>query len=351
MYLRQQVMTAYSPKHELLVIHSFDDLDHAVAGGFTTQTAERLPLVRLLHCREFFALPTSDQSQLRADAYLIICCESPHNAHFMLYDEALFIDPTYHGWPQQVVRIQQLLAQYDVERAEQEQRLNTLRTMLTHNISHELRTPIHQIKSGLALLEEILVSHNIDTPVFSIVEDATMRLERLIENISMLTSTLEMSSGPLILRDTVRAALDTLQRNSILREQLHRVSVQLAEGLPPVRGDKNGIVMVLHLLIENGLRFSDGPVILKAERTDETVQISIEDQGIGIDQRHHQRVFEEFTQLDESSTRRHSGLGLGLTLVRMILQQHQSSVTLESSLGVGTAVRFFLPTASIRSKP
>lgn len=344
-------MAAYRPKHELLVIHSFDDLDHAVTGDLMRQTTERLPLARLLHYREFFALPMSDQTQLRAGAYLIICCEPPHNAHFTPYDEALFIDPTYHEWPQQVARIQQLLAQYDIELAEQEQRLNTLRTMLTHNISHELRTPIHQIKSGLALLEEILVSHNIDTRVFGIVEDATMRLERLIENISMLTSTLEMSPGPLILRDTVRAALDTLQRNSLLHEQLHRVSIQLAEGLPPVHGDKNGIVMVLHLLIENGLRFSDGLVIIKAERADETVKISIEDQGIGIDQRHHQRVFEEFTQLDESSTRRYSGLGLGLTLVRMILQQHQSSVMLESSLGVGTAVRFSLPTASMRSEP
>lgn len=343
-------MSAYTPKRQLLVIHSFDDLDSAVMGDMLTQTDDQLPTIRLLHHQQFCACSASEQAQLQAEAYLIICCQPPHNAHFAPYDEALFLDATYHGWPQQVIRIQQLLAQYDVERAEQEQRLNILRTMLTHNISHELRTPIHQIKSGLALLEDILASHNIDTQVFGIVEDATMRLERLIENISMLTSTLEMSPGPLILRDTVRAALDTLQRSSTLREQLHRVSVQLAAGLPPLRGDKNGIVMVLHLLVENALRFSNGPVIVTAEPLDNLVIISIQDTGIGIDTRDHQRVFEEFVQLDESSTRRHSGLGLGLSVVRMILQQHQTHITLESSLGVGTTVRFSLPTASRRSK-
>lgn len=343
-------MILHDLKHELLVIHNSDDLDNAV-GDLFTQAAKHLPSVRLLHQREFFALPLSDQDRLRAGAHLIICCQLPDNARFTLYTEALFIDTTYHDWPQQVVRIQQLLIQHDSERAEQEQRLITLRTMLTQNIAHELRTPIHQIKSGLALLEDILASHNIDTSVFGIVEDAAMRLERLSENISMLTSMLEMSPGPLILRDTIRAALDTLQRSSATRGQLHRVDIQLADHLPPVLGDKNGIVMVLHLLIENGLRFSDGPVIIKAERAAESVQISIKDHGIGIDQQHHERVFEEFIQLDESSTRRHSGLGLGLALVRMILQQHQSSVTLESAIGVGTIVRFSLPTASIRSKP
>ncbi len=344
-------MVVYTPKRCLLIIHSFDDLDSANTEAIIKPTAERLPSIQLLHHEHFFRLPADEQAELQADAYFIVCCAPPHDTQFNVLEDVLYIDPTCDTWLQQVFYIQNWIAHLIVEWTQAEQRLNTVRTMLSQNISHELRTPIHQIKSGLALLEEILVSHNIDTRVFSIVEDATMRLERLIENISMLTSTLEMSPGPLILRDTIRAAIDTLQRNSMLREQLHRVKVQLAEGLPPVLADKNGIVMVLHLLLENGLRFSDAEVTIKAERIAESVQISIEDQGIGIDQRHHERVFEEFTQLDESSTRRHSGLGLGLTLVRMILQQHGSSVKLESSLGVGTIVRFSLPTASMRSKP
>jgi signal transduction histidine kinase len=110
-----------------------------------------------------------------------------------------------------------------------------------------------------------------------------------------------------------------------------------------VQADSQKIAWVLNQLIDNGIKFtpSGGSVVVSIQREGENLAIlSITDTGIGISASHLQDIFEPFHQLDGSSTRRYGGTGLGLSLVRDIIEAHGSMLDVQSVEGRGTTFKF-----------
>jgi signal transduction histidine kinase len=131
----------------------------------------------------------------------------------------------------------------------------------------------------------------------------------------------------------------------------------LQPDLPLVAGDRDKIRQVLLNLLNNAVKFTPegGTIELRAEvgalhpRAEETARglvVSVRDSGIGIPTAHHQRIFDPFFQVDNSSTREYGGTGLGLNIVKRFIDAHGGEVWVESEEGRGATFFFTLPLAS-----
>jgi signal transduction histidine kinase len=127
----------------------------------------------------------------------------------------------------------------------------------------------------------------------------------------------------------------------------------LTPDLPPVVADEEKLYWILLQLTDNAIKFTPegGQVVVGAEADAERVRISVRDSGIGIPADRLDDIFEPFRQLDGSSTRRYGGTGLGLALVRRIVEAHGSHVEVETAERQGSTFAFaltrFVPEASL----
>ncbi|MCU0497912.1 MAG: HAMP domain-containing histidine kinase [Anaerolineae bacterium] len=220
--------------------------------------------------------------------------------------------------------------------------LEILKNAIIRNVSHELNTPLLQVKSAVAMLKDKEKSDEQDQQLVEFAIGATTRLETLVKNITMLGGSLEYNPGPIILRDTVEAARRNLRRVWEHRDQTQRIKINLPNTLPPVLGDKQGITTVFQLLIDNALKFSKDEVTIDATVTSDTISVYVRDTGIGIAQDQLEAIFDLFYQVDSSSTRRYGGMGVGLAIVRLILDHHGSEIQVESQVGKGSLFSFHL---------
>lgn len=224
------------------------------------------------------------------------------------------------------------------------QEVEVLKNAIVRNVSHELKTPLLHVKSAVSLMLE----DSVDQKLASYAQNAMGRLETLVKNITLLGSSLDLNPGPVILRDTVDHAVRNLARTWEHREDTDRLRLDIRDNLPPVLADKQGLSTVLQLLMDNALKFSEDDVEVAAELTDDpAVRIMVRDYGIGIAQDQIDTIFDTFYQVDNTSTRRYGGLGVGLALVRLILEHHRTSINVESEVGSGSIFSFKLPLVTL----
>ncbi|MEJ2258860.1 MAG: ATP-binding protein, partial [Woeseiaceae bacterium] len=126
-----------------------------------------------------------------------------------------------------------------------------------------------------------------------------------------------------------------------------RLEVDLADGLPEVKIDQERLSWALFQLVDNGIKFTpaEGQVVVGALRSDLGVDLTVRDTGIGIPVDRLEEIFEPFHQLDGSATRRYGGTGLGLALVKLIVEAHGSQLNVQSAEEQGTVFSFTVPTA------
>jgi signal transduction histidine kinase len=230
--------------------------------------------------------------------------------------------------------------------------LNQLKANFIANISHELRTPMTHIKGYLELLvTEALGDINEDQKkALTVSQRASIRLEGLIEGLILfsLASRGEMTLklGPVYLNYVSADVLN--YTHSKASDRKVKLKVDMPADLPPVRADEEKITWTLLQLIDNAIKFTpaEGQVSLSASlETEGLVMVQVSDTGIGIPQERINEIFEPFHQLDGSSTRRYGGTGLGLALVKEILNAHGSMIEVESQEGKGTTFKFPLVVA------
>jgi two-component system sensor histidine kinase BarA len=227
--------------------------------------------------------------------------------------------------------------------------LNQLKANLISNVSHELRTPLAHIKGYIELLAEGQLGgvSAEQQNALVVVRRASERLERLIDDL------IEFSAGsrtgitlnltPIVIPDLIDLAVERS------REKAAKAGVDLAvevpDGLLQPMADAERLGWVLHQLIDNAIKFtpSGGRVRIRAAPATRAVEVAVADTGIGIPQERLAEVFEPFHQLDGSPTRRYGGTGLGLSLVRLILDAHGAPLNVESQVGEGTTLTFTLP--------
>ena len=220
-----------------------------------------------------------------------------------------------------------------------------LKNAIIKNVSHELKTPLLQVKAAVALMSE----DSEDEKLVEYAKGATGRLELLVKNITMLGTSLNVNPGPVIVRDAIEYAKRNLGRIWEHRDDVSRIQVKLEENLPPVLADKQGLSTVLQLLADNALKFSEGDIEIHARKDgNNRIQIAVKDKGIGIAQDDVNKIFETFYQVDQSSTRRYGGTGVGLAIVRLILDHHQAHIHVDSTIEQGSTFSFFLPQVDLK---
>jgi signal transduction histidine kinase len=225
--------------------------------------------------------------------------------------------------------------------------LSQLKANFVSNISHELRTPLTHIKGYL----ELLITGSLggiteeQRHALQVSQQSTSRLEALIEDLILfsLASRGELS----ILHENVdlRRLVNLAVKSITARAEERGVSLNaiIDEDIPHVQADAQKIAWVLSQLLDNAIKFtpSNGRVVVSVKREGENlVLVSVTDTGIGIPANRLEDIFEPFHQLDGSSTRRYGGTGLGLSLVRQIIEAHGSMIEVQSIEGRGSTFKF-----------
>lgn len=231
--------------------------------------------------------------------------------------------------------------------------LSQLKSNFVSNISHELRTPLTHIKGYV----ELLVSESLgplteeQRHALQVSQQSAAKLESLIQDLIMvsLASRGEMSIKHESVDICRLANLTVKSHTEHAQERGVNLGTIMDANVPPVQADSQKIAWVLHQLVDNGVKFtpSEGRVVISIKREGENlVIVSVTDTGIGIPASRLEDIFEPFHQLDNSATRRYGGTGLGLSLVRQIIEAHGSILEVQSVEGHGSTFKFPLLAAA-----
>jgi signal transduction histidine kinase len=231
--------------------------------------------------------------------------------------------------------------------------LNQIKSNFIANISHELRTPLTHIKGYLDLLADgslgPLTSDQAEA--LEVLNRSENRLEKIIDDLIKFTMAargeLAIDSHDFQLTQLIYHTSSKLDNR--LKNKHLSLYITITDDLPPVNADEEKIGWVLIQLLENAIKFTDpgGSIEIKARKDGEMVKTSIRDTGIGIPEDHIPEIFFPFHQLDNSTTRRYPGTGLGLSLVSRILDAHGLNLVVKSKPGEGSIFEFSLPAGNI----
>ncbi len=223
-----------------------------------------------------------------------------------------------------------------------------LKDELVQNVSHELRTPLTFVKGYVDLLmdgEEGLLNPE-QQEYLQIVSDKTDDITRIIEDIITLqrinASNLQLETVPMT--DVLTTAVST-HRLVADKKGLNIKADFVVDKDALVSIDKGRINQVIDNLVGNAMKFSPdgGTITIAMNRLDYAVCISISDEGIGMLPEQHERIFERFYQIDGSARRRFGGTGIGLAIVKRIIDAHNGQIWVESEINKGSSFFFTLP--------
>lgn len=215
-------------------------------------------------------------------------------------------------------------------------------------LAHELRNPLAPIRNALHLLGMPAVSGEVAAEARAMIDRQVENLTRLVDE---LLDVSRISTGKIQLRKTQLDLASVLQRAAqasrpLMDARQHILSVESPSEPLWVEGDSTRLEQILVNLLNNAAKYTElgGQVWLTARRQDRDVLISIRDSGIGIEPELLPRVFDLFTQADHSLHRTQGGLGIGLTLVRSLVELHGGKITAHSDgLGKGSEFTVRLP--------
>ncbi len=238
--------------------------------------------------------------------------------------------------------------------------LARMKRELIENISHELKTPLSNIKGYIETLEEeieTLGKRSKARELLNYIEPIKRNTDRLIRIIKDLLILSEVEAGVKFEEEVIdfKGIIDEILKiyeKEIKRKNLF-CEVKVSDELPKFKADPFRIEQMLSNLIDNAIRYTDkGGIKIKVEPEggiSPKIKITVEDTGIGIPKEHHQRIFERFYVVDKSRSKQSGGTGLGLSIVKHIVLMYNGSINLESKVGVGTKFEIVLPAGSSSS--
>jgi signal transduction histidine kinase len=216
------------------------------------------------------------------------------------------------------------------------------------NMSHELRTPLNAIIGYTEMMADGLYGEVPEKAqgVLERVQSNSRHLLGLINDVLDLT---KIEAGQLMLTieeysvaDMVTAVLSATE--SLARAKNLTLSSTVAPRLPTGSGDARRLTQVLLNLVGNAIKFTDkGGVEICAAQLGDCFEISVADSGPGIAPADQARIFDEFQQVDNTSTRQKGGTGLGLSISRHIVELHGGRITVDSEIGKGSTFRISIP--------
>ncbi len=223
------------------------------------------------------------------------------------------------------------------------------KTTLLGAVGHELRTPLATIKgyASTLLQDDVTWSGDDQRSFLQTISSETDRLARLVSNLLDLSrfeaGLLRLQREPCRLEDVVASAIHRTHAPAA------NIATELPPGLPPLDVDGARIEVVLHNLIANALAYGNGRVRVTAAPRQDTVVVSVSDDGPGIDDDEAPHIFERFYRARRGHQQRSGGIGLGLAICKAFVEAHGGTIWAESSTH-GTTISFVapaIPTATV----
>ncbi|GIK62556.1 MAG: hypothetical protein BroJett018_03500 [Chloroflexota bacterium] len=245
------------------------------------------------------------------------------------------------------------LAQLSAELAVKNSQLreaDRLKSQFLANMSHELRTPLNSIIGYTDLVAEGVYGE-VNPQQVDRLEKVTRNARSLLTLINDILDLSRIEAGSITLNTEpihTREMLDSVL--TILDPQINGKNLtvlrEYADDVPPILADPMRARQILLNILSNAVKFTAvGHIRVKATPKGEMVQFEIEDTGIGIPQEKQSLVFEEFRQVDSTSTRQYGGTGLGMSITKRLVEMSKGKIWLQSQPGVGTTFFFTLPIA------
>lgn len=216
------------------------------------------------------------------------------------------------------------------------------------NVSHELKTPIFNIQGYL----HTLIDGGIDDPDINKrylikASDNLERLNNIVQDLEVIsqieTNELTLDYSRFNIADLIKDVLNDLE----LKAELKAITLKLDDSVAQpmfVRADRERIRQVLVNFISNSIRYGKqgGKTIVSVFDVEEKILVEVTDNGIGIPEQHLPRLFERFYRVDKSRSRELGGTGLGLSIVKHIIEGHGQTISVRSTVGVGSTFGFTL---------
>jgi PAS domain S-box-containing protein len=239
-------------------------------------------------------------------------------------------------------------------RAEAE-RANRLKDEFLATVSHELRTPLTAILGWATMLRSDSSDEKALQRAIETIERNAKNQKQIIEDLldvsRIITGKLRLEIRPVELASLIEAAVESLRPAADAKGVLFQK--QLDTGLNPVSGDPARLQQIVWNLLSNAIKFTPrgGRVQIRLERIASHVEIAVSDTGQGISAEFLPFVFDRFRQADSTTTRKHGGLGLGLAIVRHLVELHGGIAQAESAgEGQGSTFTVVLPLMSVDQK-
>ncbi|HZI19519.1 MAG TPA: ATP-binding protein [Pyrinomonadaceae bacterium] len=220
---------------------------------------------------------------------------------------------------------------------------NRLKDEFLATLSHELRTPLTAILGWSRMLATRELDEAVRRTAVETIERNARAQQQIVEDIldvsRIIKGQLRLEPEPVDVCGVVESAVETV-RPAAAAKRL-RLEKRFGEGVCPVAGDARRLQQVVWNLLANAVKFTPagGEVLVSVAQSDGHVRVAVEDTGVGIRREFLPYVFDRFRQGDQSTTRAHGGLGLGLAIVRHLVELHGGVVSAESG-GEGRGARF-----------
>ncbi len=243
-----------------------------------------------------------------------------------------------------------LLYAREVDTTAQLRELDRLKSEFLASMSHELRTPLNSILGYAEVLADGIDGELPEEAVIDVgaIHESGQHLLGLINDILDLSKIeaghmeLDLESLPLseVVEDIARIV------PALIREKSVTFVKDVPGALPHLLADRQRLRQILTNLVSNAIKFTDrGSIRVEAVQNADQVEITVRDTGTGIAPEHLGLIFEQFRQVDNSSTRRVGGTGLGLPITQRLVRMHGGDIRVESTPGSGSAFIFTIPTA------
>lgn len=225
----------------------------------------------------------------------------------------------------------------------------TFRREFIGNLAHELKTPLFTSESYiLTLLDGAIDDDEVNKKYLKIAGKAIHRLNLIVKDLDLIT---KIESGESEIQrtdfDIINLAQNTLEMLEIRASKKNiKLLLEFNDKLPlRVNADNEKIQQVLTNLVENSIKYGkeNGTTeLVIQELTENKIIVRVTDNGLGIEEKHFNRLFERFYRVDQSGSRKGGGSGLGLAIVKHIMDAHDEKIYIESEFGVGSEFSFTL---------
>lgn len=229
---------------------------------------------------------------------------------------------------------------------------DTLKSAFLANVSHEIRTPMNSILGFSDLLKKDSISKEKTKQYLDIIESSGKRLLRIISDIIDL-SKIDTSQLSLAYENcNLNKLIDNLEEqfnlcNNGIKHRF-KTSKGLSDSESVILVDQDRLAQILSNLIENSIKYApDGNISFGYEVNNELLSFYVKDEGIGIDLKNHNLIFNRFSQINNEYLKSTSGTGLGLSIVKELTELMKGKIWVESELGKGATFYFSIPYQSI----